>query len=125
MEPEKFKLSDILYGLVVPLILVLLIFVLAVYVNPGGQYHVLGVGTDILGTIGVILTQGFAQMIVLGVPLILGLVMEQMGRRRSRLHHGRSYTTWQVQVSITDTMLSMTECIPQLLRRHKHALLHR
>ncbi len=72
MESEKFKLSDILYGFVVPLILVLLIFVLAVYVNPGGSYHVLGL-EGITGTIGVILTQGFAQMIVLGVPLILGL----------------------------------------------------
>ncbi len=73
LEPEKFKLSDILYGFVVPLILVLLIFVLAIYVNPSGQFHVLGAGADILSTIGVILTQGFAQMIVLGVPLILGL----------------------------------------------------
>jgi hypothetical protein len=72
LEPEKFKLSDILYGFVVPLILVLLIFLLAVYVNPGGSYHVFGV-EGILGTIGVILTQGFAQMIVLGVPMILGL----------------------------------------------------
>lgn len=73
LETPKFKLSDILYGAVIPLIVVLLIFVLAVYVNPGGQYHVLGL-EGITGTIGVILTQGFAQMIVLGVPLILGLV---------------------------------------------------
>jgi hypothetical protein len=73
LESEKFKLSDILYGFVVPLIVVLLIFVLAVYANPGGSFHVLG--TDGLGgTIAIILTQGFAKMIVLGVPLILGLV---------------------------------------------------
>ncbi len=43
--------------------------VLAVYVNVGGQYHVLG--QDVLG---VILTNGFAQMIIMGVPLILGLL---------------------------------------------------
>ena len=73
MEPEKFKLSDILYGIVIPLVLVLLIAVLAIYVNPGGQFHVLGV-EGIGGTIAVIFTQGFAQMIVLGVPLILGLL---------------------------------------------------
>ncbi len=73
MEPEKFKLSDILYGFVVPLILVLLIFVLAVYVNPGGSFAVLGVD-GLGGTIAIILTQGFSKMIVLGVPLILGLV---------------------------------------------------
>jgi hypothetical protein len=73
LEPEKFKLSDILYGFVVPLILVLLIFVLAVYVNPGGSFAVLGVD-GLGGTIAIILTQGFSKMIVLGVPLILGLV---------------------------------------------------
>src|SRR3990170_5382464 len=73
MEPEKFKLSDILYAIVIPIILVLLIAVLAIYVNPGGQYHIFGL-EGALGTIGVILTQGFAQMIVLGVPLALGLL---------------------------------------------------
>ena len=73
METPKFKLSDIISGIGIPLILVLLIFVLAVYVNPGGQFHVLGL-EGLTGTIGVILTQGFAQMIVLGIPLILGLV---------------------------------------------------
>jgi hypothetical protein len=69
MEPEKFKLSDILNGIVIPLILVLLIAVLAIYVNVSGTYHVLG-----QGAIAVILTQGFSQMIVLGIPLVLGLL---------------------------------------------------
>jgi len=73
LEPEKFKLSDILYGFVVPLILVLLIFVIAVYVNPGGTFHFLGVD-GLGGTIAIIFTQGFPKMIILGVPLILGLV---------------------------------------------------
>ncbi len=68
-ETPKFKLSDIFNAIVIPIILVILIFVLAVYVNPGGQFHVLG--TDVLP---VIITQGFAQMIVLGVPLVLGLL---------------------------------------------------
>lgn len=69
METEKFKLADILYAIVIPIILVLLIFVLAVYVNVSGTYHVLG-----QGAIAVILTQGFSQMIVLGIPLVLGLL---------------------------------------------------
>jgi hypothetical protein len=73
MEPERFKLIDILYGIVIPFLLAFLIYVLAVYVNPSGQNHVLGVaGTT--GTIAVILSQGFAQMIILGVPLVLGLL---------------------------------------------------
>ncbi len=69
MAENKIKPSTIFDGIVIPLILVLLIFVLAVYVNVGGQYHVLG--QDV---IGVILTNGFAQMIVMGVPLVLGLL---------------------------------------------------
>ncbi|MCL2172030.1 MAG: hypothetical protein FWB84_00055 [Candidatus Bathyarchaeota archaeon] len=73
MEPERFKISDILYGFVIPMILVLLIFVLAVYVNPNGEYHVFGNSTGLGTTVAVILTQGFAQMIILGIPLILGL----------------------------------------------------
>lgn len=70
METEKFKLSDIFYAVVIPIILVLLIFFLAIYVNVTGTYHILG-ATNV---IGVILTSGFAQMIIMGVPLVLGLL---------------------------------------------------
>jgi len=73
LETPKFKLADILFGIIIPMILVLLIYVLAVYVNPSGPNHVLGV-SGLAGTVGVILTQGFAQMIVLGIPLVLGLL---------------------------------------------------
>jgi hypothetical protein len=73
METEKFKITDILYGIVIPIILVALIFFLAIYVNPSGTQHILGT-EGIGGTIGIVLTQGFAQMIVLGVPIILGLL---------------------------------------------------
>jgi hypothetical protein len=73
LEENKFKLADIFQGIVIPIILVVLIYFLAIYVNPSGSSHVLGTaGTG--ATIGIILTQGFAQMIVLGVPLILGLL---------------------------------------------------
>ena len=48
----------------------LLIFVLAVYVNVSGPHHVFGDAN----VIAVILTSGFAQMIVLGIPLVLGLL---------------------------------------------------
>ena len=71
LETERFKLSNILYGFIIPLVLVLIIFVLAVYVNPNGEYAVLGGGIG--ETIGIVLTQGFTQMIVLGIPLVLGL----------------------------------------------------
>jgi hypothetical protein len=74
LETERFKLSDILYGFIIPLLLALIIFVLAVYVNPSGEYSVLGGEGSIGETIGIILTQGFTKMIMLGVPLILGLI---------------------------------------------------
>jgi len=70
LEAPKFKLADIFNGIVIPIILVVLIFFLAIYVNPTGAKHIIGA----TNTIGIILTQGFAQMIILGVPLILGLL---------------------------------------------------
>ena len=70
METTKFKLADLFNGIVIPIILVLLIFFLAIYINPTGTQHIIGE----TNTIAVILTQGFAQMIVLGIPLVLGLL---------------------------------------------------
>ena len=61
---------DVFNGVIIPLILVLLIFVLAVYVNVSGTIHIFGSNN----VIAVILTSGFAQMIVLGIPLVLGLL---------------------------------------------------
>ena len=69
-EENKFKLSDIFGGIIIPMILVVLIYVLAVYVNVGGVHHVLGANN----TIAVILVNGFAEMIILGIPLVLGLL---------------------------------------------------
>jgi len=70
MEENKFKLADIFAGIIIPLILFLLIYVLAVYINVGGTYHVIGA----TNTIAVILVNGFAEMIILGIPLVLGLL---------------------------------------------------
>jgi hypothetical protein len=70
LEENKFKLGDIFGGIIIPLILVLLVYVLAVYVNVTGTQHVLGE----TNTIAIILTQGFSQMIILGIPLVLGLL---------------------------------------------------
>ena len=70
MEPEKFKLANLIDGIVIPIVLVILIFVLAVYINPTGSEHIIGDAN----VIAVILTQGFSQMIILGVPLVLGLL---------------------------------------------------
>jgi len=73
LETPKFKLSDIFYAVIIPLILVLLIYVIAVYVNPGGTHVVFGL-TGSWAVIGVIFSTGLAQMIILGIPLVLGLL---------------------------------------------------
>ncbi|HMK94504.1 MAG TPA: hypothetical protein VK536_03795 [Candidatus Limnocylindrales bacterium] len=73
METPKFKLSDIFYAVIIPLIVVLLIYVIAVYVNPGGTHVVFGL-TGAWAVIGVIFSTGLAQMIILGIPLVLGLI---------------------------------------------------
>ena len=70
MAENKINPSIIFGGIIIPIIRVILIYVLAVYVNVGGQYHVIGA----TNTIAVILVNGFAQMIVLGIPLVLGLL---------------------------------------------------
>jgi hypothetical protein len=70
LAENKLNLSIIFGGVIIPLILALLIYVLAVYVNVGGQHHVLGA----TNTIAVILVNGFAEMIILGIPLVLGLL---------------------------------------------------
>jgi hypothetical protein len=69
MEVEKFKLKDLGYGLVVPLIVGLLIVFFAVVLRP---YLVNNLSAD--NPLPHILTFGFAQMILFGVPLILGLI---------------------------------------------------
>jgi hypothetical protein len=70
MAAIKSKLTDIFAGIIIPIILVLLIFVFAVYLNVGGTEHILGADN----IIAVILVSGFAQMIILGIPLVLGLL---------------------------------------------------
>jgi hypothetical protein len=79
-EPEKFKLADILYGLVVPLLIGILIIAFPAVIRPAldAAFPAPDMMTGAEGSpyafITVILTHGFAQMIILGVPLILGLL---------------------------------------------------
>ena len=70
MAENKFKLADIFGGIIIPIILVLLIFVFAVYLNVGGTFNLLGQDN----IVAIILVSGFAQMIILGIPLVLGLL---------------------------------------------------
>lgn len=77
-EPEKFKLADILWGLVVPILIGILIIAFPAVFRPAldGLFPPGDMMTPPheYAFITVILTHGFAQMVVLGVPLILGLL---------------------------------------------------
>jgi hypothetical protein len=79
-EPEKFKLADILYGLVVPLLIGILIIAFPTVLRPAldswfpAPDMITGTAGSPYAFLTVIFTHGFAQMIILGVPLILGLL---------------------------------------------------
>ena len=80
MSTESFKIKDILYGLVIPLLVAVLILVFATVLKdalntwfPAGDPWT-GEGASPYAFLTIIFTQGFAMMIMFGVPLILGLL---------------------------------------------------
>lgn len=80
MEVEKFKLKDIAFGLVIPIVVGLIIVAFPAILRPILD-NAFPVGDMWLGTEGsswsfltVIFTHGFAQMVVFAIPLILGLL---------------------------------------------------
>lgn len=80
METEKFKLADILYGLVIPVIVGLIIVAFPAVLRPAldGIFPagdpMSGAGASPYAFVTVILTHGFAQMVIFAIPLILGLI---------------------------------------------------
>jgi hypothetical protein len=107
-EPEKFKLSDIGYGLVVPLLIGILIIAFPAVIRPaldaafppGDMFT----PPSDYAFITVILTHGFSQMIVLGVPLILGLLWNKWAGGAAGFLTGTLYyvawSGWNTQYSI-------------------------
>lgn len=79
-ETEKFKLGDILYALVVPLIVGIVIVLFPAVLRPALDSWfppgdpMTGAGASSYAFLTVIFTHGFSLMVVLGIPLILGLV---------------------------------------------------
>jgi hypothetical protein len=80
MSTEPFKLNDILYGLVVPILVAVLILLFPTVIRSAldGAFPPPDMMTGDPGSpyafITVILTHGFAQMVMFGVPLLLGLI---------------------------------------------------
>lgn len=96
-EPEKFKLGDILYGLVIPLIVGILIILFPAVLRPAldATFPPADMFTGVEGSpyafITVILTHGFASMIILAVPLILGLLWNKWAGGASGFLMGSLY----------------------------------
>lgn len=77
METEKFKLKDIGYGLVIPILVGLLIVAFPAVLRPALDSWFPPPSMTSAGSpyafVTVILTHGFAQMVVFAIPLLLGL----------------------------------------------------
>jgi len=80
MSAEPFKKKDILYGLVIPLLVALIILLFPtiikdtfdVWFPPGDPMA--GIDPSPWAFITVIFTHGLAQMVMFGIPLIMGLI---------------------------------------------------
>lgn len=80
MEAEKFKLKDLGYGLVVPIIVGLIIVAFPAILRPALDAAfpppdmMMGTEGHELAFLTVIFTHGFGQMVVFAIPVILGLL---------------------------------------------------
>ena len=79
-ETEKFKLKDITYGLIIPILVALLILAFPVFLRPAldswfpGPNMATGSAGSPYAFLTAIFTHGFAMMVMFAVPLILGLI---------------------------------------------------
>lgn len=80
MSTEPFKRKDIIYGLIIPLIVALIILLFPTVIKdaldgffPAGDVMT-GEGASDLAFITVIFTHGLAQMVMFGIPIIMGLI---------------------------------------------------
>jgi hypothetical protein len=80
LETEKFKLSTILYGLIVPVIVGLIIVAFPAVLRPALDSWfppadmMAGTAGSDYAFLTAIFTHGFAQMVIFAIPIILGLV---------------------------------------------------
>jgi hypothetical protein len=80
LETEKFKLADLLYGLVIPIIVGLLIVAFPAVIRPAldGFFPpgnlMTGAGASPYAFLTAIFTHGFALMVLFAIPMILGLI---------------------------------------------------
>jgi hypothetical protein len=89
LETEKFKLKDVGYGLVVPILVGLLIVAFPAVLRPFLDHTFPASGSYAFLT--VIFTHGFAQMVVFAIPLILGLTWNKWAGGAAGFIMGTSY----------------------------------
>ena len=107
MSTEPFKIKDILYGFVVPVLVALLILAFPIVIGPTlGEWFPAGDPLTMEGAsdwafLTQIFTHGFASMVIFGVPLILGLLWNKWAGGAAGFIMGTlyyiafaSYNTW-------------------------------
>jgi hypothetical protein len=114
METEKFKLKDIAYGLVVPILVGLLIVAFPAILRPAldSWFPVADMWTGAAGSdwafLTVIFTHGFAQMVMFSIPILLGLLWNKWAGGAAGFIMGTLYylgmagynTIYSAQISI-------------------------
>ena len=109
-EPEKFKRADLLYGLAIPILVGILIIAFPAVIRPTlnawfpDPNMVTGEAGSDWAFLTVIFTHGFSQMIVLGIPVIMGLLWNKWAGGAVGFLTGTLYYVawagWNTQYSI-------------------------
>ena len=112
MEIEKFKLKDIGYGFVVPLLVGLLIIAFPAILRPAldswfpAANMVTGAAGSPYAFITAILTHGFAQMVMFAIPLMLGLIWNKWAGGAAGFLMGTLYYIASAGYNITTSVIA-------------------
>ena len=112
MSTEPFKIKDILYGLVIPILVAVLILLFPTVIRQtlDGLFPAADITTGDLGSpyafLTVIFTHGFAQMIMFGVPLVLGLLWNKWAGGAAGFITGTLYYLASAGYNSMDSLLT-------------------
>ena len=122
---NKFKLADILYGLVIPVIIGIVIIAFPAILRPALDSWfppgdpLTGEGASPNAFLTVIFTHGFSQMVALGIPLLFGLIWNKWAGGGVGFITGTLYYTafaaWNIMWTINNFVPAMgVQDVPNL-----------
>lgn len=118
MEVEKFKLKDLAYGLVVPILVGLLIVAFPAILRPAldswfpPANMITGAAGSDWAVITTILTHGFALILVFAIPVLLGLLWNKWAGGAAGFIMGTLYYLAFAGYTITSNMLTFAQIDP-------------